>query len=147
MMMGLGDFVFKLSTLTYQDLQRQTEWRYASSGRVGAPLAYQSLGPGVETFSMNGTIYPEFGNRKALDTLRNMQKTGQAYAMVDGSGKVYGQYIINTVKENTSHFKRDGTPLKTEFSVELTCCDHYAHDTAYTGIAPAKAQKQTGQST
>ena len=32
MMMTLGMFVFGLPTLAYQELQRTTEWRHASSG-------------------------------------------------------------------------------------------------------------------
>ncbi|ENU42997.1 hypothetical protein F985_03896 [Acinetobacter seifertii] len=35
MMMIFGVFVFSLPTATYQTLKRQTNWRHASSSRVG----------------------------------------------------------------------------------------------------------------
>ena len=35
MMMSLGMFVFGLTTLAYQDMQRQTSWRHPGNSRVG----------------------------------------------------------------------------------------------------------------
>jgi len=48
MMMALGPFVFSLSTLAYQQLQRQMAWRHASSERIGARAAWQYLGTGED---------------------------------------------------------------------------------------------------
>ena len=41
MMMILGMFVFSLPTLAYHELQRQTEWKHASTARVGLRDAHQ----------------------------------------------------------------------------------------------------------
>ena len=52
MMMTLGMFVFGLPTLAYQELQRTTEWRHASTSRIGTNPASQFLGRGEDTLSL-----------------------------------------------------------------------------------------------
>jgi len=129
MLMSLGEFVFELSTLAFNQLQRQNDWRHASAEPVGAAPEYQPLGPGAETFQMSGTLYREFGNREGLDTLREMADTGEAFAMVDGTGKVYGMYVINTISETGSYLDLDGVPKKIEFSMRITRVKPPADDT------------------
>ena len=71
MMLSLGMFVFSLSTLAYQELQRQTNWRHASNSRVGAPPALQFVGRGDDTITLPGIILPELaGSVLSLDALR-----------------------------------------------------------------------------
>ncbi|WP_299946883.1 phage tail protein [uncultured Microbulbifer sp.] len=48
MMMSLGLFAFSLSSAAYQDLQRQTAWRHASSERI-APAPPPSFSVPVMT--------------------------------------------------------------------------------------------------
>lgn len=122
-LMALGEFVFKLSTLAYSQFQRQNAWRHAKADRVGAKPAYQSLGPDEESFTFTGIMYSEFGNRKHFDTLREMADSGDAYAMVDAQGKVYGQYVIVDLSEQGTYFDDDGNQKKTEFSIKLIRVD------------------------
>lgn len=85
MMLSLGMFVFSLSTLAYQELQRQTNWRHASNSRVGAPPALQFVGRGDDTIALPGIILPELaGSVLSLDALRLMANTGKAWPMVEG---------------------------------------------------------------
>ena len=56
MMMSLGMFVFGLTTLAYQDMQRANAWRHPSQARVGAMPARQYVGPGDETISLKGVM-------------------------------------------------------------------------------------------
>lgn len=122
-LMALGDFVFELPQAVYQTIERSNTWRHPSSERVGAYPALQFTGPGLETFSFSGVIYKEFSNPGALDTLRDMADAGQSYVMVDATGKVFGQYVIDEVSEKSSYFDTDGIPLKVEFSVKITRAD------------------------
>jgi len=124
MMLALGMFVFSLSTAAYQELQRQTEWRHASSNRVGAAPARQFVGRGDDSITLPGIILPELsGSALSLDALRLMANTGKAWPMVEGSGRIYGLWIIETLSETKTIFFRDGTPRRIEFTLSLKRID------------------------
>lgn len=119
-LMTLGDFVFQLSTLAYEQLQRQNNWRHVNNDPVGADPAYQFTGAGEESFTISGVMYAEFGNRKDFDTIREMADCGEAYVLIDATGKVYGMYAIIELSESGTFFDKEGVPKKTEFSINLT---------------------------
>lgn len=124
MMLALGMFVFSLSTAAYQELQRQTEWRHASNSRVGAAPARQFVGRGDDTITLPGVILPELaGSALSLDALRLMANTGKAWPMVEGSGRIYGLWIIESLSETKTIFFRDGTPRRIEFTISLKRID------------------------
>ena len=72
MMMHLGQFTFGLSTLAFDEMQRQLAWRHPENGRVGAPPGLQFLGPEAEKITLSGVQAPELGQRGALDVLTDM---------------------------------------------------------------------------
>lgn len=124
MMLSLGMFVFSLSTLAYQELQRQTNWRHASNSRVGAPPALQFVGRGDDTITLPGIILPELaGSVLSLDALRLMANTGKAWPMVEGTGRIYGLWVIESLSETRTVFFRDGTPRRIEFTLTLKRTD------------------------
>ena len=124
MMLSLGMFVFSLSTLAYQELQRQTNWRHASNSRVGAPPALQFVGRGDDTITLPGIILPELaGSVLSLDALRLMANTGKAWPMVEGTGRIYGLWVIESLSETKTVFFRDGTPRRIEFTISLKRTD------------------------
>ena len=124
MMLSLGMFVFSLSTLAYQELQRQTNWRHASNSRVGAPPALQFVGRGDDTITLPGIILPELaGSVLSLDALRLMANTGKAWPMVEGTGRIYGLWVIESLSETKTVFFRDGTPRRIEFILTLKRTD------------------------
>ena len=124
MMLALGMFVFSLSTLAYQELQRQTEWRHPSSSRVGAAPARQFIGRGDDSITLPGIIFPELaGTTLSLDALRLMANTGKAWPMIEGTGRIYGLWVIESLSENKTIFFRDGTPRRIEFTLSLKRID------------------------
>ena len=124
MMLSLGMFVFSLSTLAYQELRRQTNWRHASNSRVGAPPALQFVGRGDDTITLPGIILPELaGSVLSLDALRLMANTGKAWPMVEGTGRIYGLWVIESLSETKTVFFRDGTPRRIEFTLTLKRTD------------------------
>lgn len=124
MMMGLGQFVFSLSTLAYQDLQRQTQWRHPSSSRVGAAPARQFVGPGDDTIALQGLLVPELvGDTASLDELREMADTGAAWPLVEGTGRVYGFFVIDSLSEGRTLFFQDGASRRIEFTINLIRVD------------------------
>lgn len=124
MLMALGQFVFGLDSLAYQELQRQTQWKHSSTSRVGARNAHQFLGQGDDTITLTGILAPELtGKLESLQELRNMGDAGAAYAMVDGAGKVYGAYLIQGLSEGQTLHYQDGTPRRVEFTLNLMRTD------------------------
>lgn len=120
MMLSLGMFVFSLATLPYQDFARKTDWKHSRTSRVGARDASQFTGAGADTLQLKGYIVPEFaGDMASLDTLREMAASGDAFPLVDGTGRVLGAWVIDSIDEGQSIFFADGQPRRIEFTIDL----------------------------
>lgn len=123
-MMALGLFVFAIGTVPYQQLQRQRQWRHPSSSRIGRRPARQFVGPGDDTITLSGTLYPEItGGTLSMALLAAMADTGKAWPLIEGSGTVYGLYVIEDISETGSLFFPDGSARKIDFSLKLTRID------------------------
>ena len=124
MMLALGMFVFMRQTLPYQTLQRDAEYRWPSNSRVGKRDAFQFLGVGEEKITLAGVLYPEVtGGRMTMTTIRLMAEEGRAWPLLDGTGMIYGVYVINNVSDTGSVFFSDGTARKIDFTLTLTRVD------------------------
>ena len=124
MQMCLGLFVFSLHTLSYQELQRRTAWKHPTQSIVGGRDASQYLGYGEDTITLSGSLVPEFaGTAISLDILRRMGNTGQAWVLIEGSGTVYGAFVITDLQETRTLFYMNGTPRKIEFTLTLRRVD------------------------
>jgi len=120
MMMALGNFIFSMPTLVYQQLERSSSWRHANTERIGARAASQFLGPGEESITLGGVLAPELACDPAeLGTLRELADEGAPLALVSGSGTVFGAYVITSLSETGSLFFSDGTPRRIEFDLKL----------------------------
>lgn len=124
MMMALGMFVFSLETLAYQEFQRQTAWRHGKTSRIGTNPARQFLGRDDDTITLPGVLLPGLaGSTLSLDTLRMMGDTGKAWPLVEGTGKIYGLWVIEDLGETRTVFFRDGAARRIEFSLKLARID------------------------
>lgn len=139
MMMALGQFVFSLPTLAYQELQRRTSWKHVSTSRLGARNARQFLGDGDDTITMTGWFAPDqgIGKLSSLADLRSLGSDGDAYALVDGTGTVYGAFVIEGLDEGQTLHQKDGTPRRIEFTLSLTRVDD--------GLVRTKTEPKKGQ--
>lgn len=118
--MVLGLFVFSLRTAAYEELQRVTSWRHPSNSRIGNTPAYQFTGKGEDTITLKGTTYHELTHsRVTLDQIRAMADTGKAYTLIEGTGKIYGLVIIESLDETKTYFFKDGAARKTDFTITL----------------------------
>jgi len=136
MMMSLGLFLFSLPTLAYQELQRRTDFRHAQQPRVGARDASQFLGVGDETIALNGSAMAELQDGQAsLDQLREMGASGEAWSLVDGSGRAYGAWVITGLDERHREFHPDGTARQIDFGIDLRRVDDAAAAPAGGGIS------------
>lgn len=167
MLFALGMFIFELSSLSPENLDRTTTWEFGSNKCLGAREALQFTGLG-ETVSLSGTVYAEIANALAseqnqrislkqridklihpqisksgisdfltgrqdqpdqsaeivsIDALREMADQRQSWQLVDGTGKIYGAYVVKSISEKMRYFWQDGRPRQIEFGIELQRVD------------------------
>lgn len=125
MLMSLGQFLFKTSTLAFQEIQRQRAWNYADNAIAFGRAKKQFMGAGEDTVTLPGLIYEEygFGSRFALDEVASMADTGQGFVLMDGSGYLYGVYVINSIDETKSILLDNGVPRKVDYTLKLSRTD------------------------
>ncbi len=59
----------------------------------------------------------------SLDALRTMADTGKAYPLVEGTGRILGAWVIESISETRTLFFRDGAARRIEFSITLKRID------------------------
>lgn len=119
-MMQLGSFQFMLSTAVYQELQRSTEWRWPSQDRFGEMPVLQYTGPGADTITLPGVIFPEWnGGVVQLDAMRALGDAGQPHPLVAGNGASMGRWVVERVDEGQTVFAAAGVPRRVEFTLQL----------------------------
>ncbi|MFQ6249912.1 phage tail protein [Yersinia enterocolitica] len=124
MMLTLGLFVFQLQTVPYRSLQRNIDYRWPSNNRIGLRPARQFLGIGEEKMTLSGVLLPEItGGKMSLLTLEKMAEQGKAWPLLEGSGTLYGMYVVNSVSMTHSYFFADGSARRIEFSLTLSRVD------------------------
>ncbi|CAM3042540.1 phage tail protein [Dichelobacter nodosus] len=120
MLMAYGLFVFSVQTAPFDQIQRESAWRWVGNNRTNDDIAYQFTGKGEETISLSGTLMPEFsGGLTNIDILREMADRGEPYLLMSGNGKIYGYYFIDRLSEDQTYFLEDGTAQKIDFSLIL----------------------------
>lgn len=119
-MMMLGAYPFSLKTAAYEQLKRSATYRWKGQDRVGRLPAQQYVGPGAMDVSINGTILPHWnGGLHQVDAMRAVAGRGKALLMVDGTGRVWGDWVILSIAETeTDHFA-DGAPREIGFSMTM----------------------------
>ncbi len=124
MMMALGFFVFGMRTVPYQQLQRQVTWRHPSNSVVGGRPRRQFVGRGEESITLSGVLYPEVtGGKLSLCALEAMADEGRAWPLIEGTGWLYGLFVIEEVSTTHAEFFPDGAPRKIEFSLKISRVD------------------------
>ena len=124
MLLALGLFPFSIQSLAFDELARRTNWRHATSTRIGARDATQYTGPGEETITLPGTVYAEIADgRVSIDELRRMADSGDAWSLVDGLGYVSGAFVITGIDDRAKGFFPDGTPRQIDFAIDLLRVD------------------------
>ncbi len=119
-MMQLGDFQFGLDTAAYQEFQRTTAYNWASQARFGMDDALQSTGPGADTISLPGIIYPQFrGGLGQIDDMRAQAGKFIQQPMIDGRGTMLGDWVIEGIEERGAVFGPAGVALRQEFTIRL----------------------------
>lgn len=137
-MMTLGEFQFSITTAAYQELTRTREWRWPTQERFMQNQALQYVGPGGDTISLPGTIYPEYrGGLGQVEAMAALADKGMPLDMISGTGVVLGRWVIERLEEKHSTFAVQGVGRKQEFTLGLRKFAPPAAGTAASFSAPA----------
>lgn len=125
MILALGQFLFSTDTATFNEIQRNRTWTYASNSIAQGRDQYQYTGVGEETISIPFLIYQAngFGNRQSIDDLAEMADTGAGYLLIDGIGYIYGVFTITSIDDTRSYLTINGVPQKIDGTLKLTRVD------------------------
>lgn len=119
-MMRLGTFKFCIYTAAYQELNRTTNYQWGEQAVFGTWDNLQYLGPGEDSQSLTGVVYPEFkGGTGQIDDLRALAATGQPQLLISGTGKILGYWVIGSITEGQTKFAAFGVPRRQEFTVNI----------------------------
>lgn len=120
----IGDF-----SAAAAELQYQRSWRHAANSRVNRRPSTQFLGPDNDMLTLSGVLMPEItGGRLSLLALEQMAEQGKAWPLIEGSGTIYGMYVIEGLNQTKTEFFRDGMPRRIEFTLSLKRVDESLSD-------------------
>lgn len=119
-LIALGPFRFALSTASFDELTRSSKWDWKAVDRVGSMPALQFTGPQNDTITLSGRIVPGFtGGIEQMARMRSLADLGLPMPLIDGTGRLHGLWVIESVEDTGSlHFK-DGYPRMMTFDVGL----------------------------
>ncbi|EBV5086687.1 phage tail protein, partial [Salmonella enterica subsp. enterica serovar Minnesota] len=84
----------------------------------------QFLGVDEETITLSGELYPELtGGTLSLMTLQWMADTGKAWPLIEGTGFIYGMFVITSLSRTRTFFSPNGHASKIEFTLTLKRVD------------------------
>ncbi len=113
-------YYFNLDTAAFEELRRQTAFRWAAQERLSRPIAQQAIGQGEDKISLKGAIYPgRAGGLKQLDTLRSIGRALRPLSLVTGYGEVLGNWCLLSLDEEQSNMLAGGIPRKQAFNLEF----------------------------
>jgi phage protein U len=116
----LGDFQFDLPNGAPQTLDWDASYRWEEQGRLLRDPAQQFVGPGSQTITLDGVLFPGFSGRQStMEQLRGIAREGEPLMLTDGMGKVYGKWAIKSLREGKGVFMDNGAARQIQFSVQL----------------------------
>ncbi len=140
--MNLGSYQFEINTAAYQALRRNTSYRWQQQNRLTRQPSQQYIGEGDDQITLNGRIYPQFaGGLGQLDRMRAEAAKATKLSLIDGMGKVYGQFVITKITEMQSNIMYGGKPRRIDFTVALTA---YGEDLVTGGSSGGSGNNNSG---
>jgi phage protein U len=120
MMMNLGGFPFLMDTAPYQELVRQTSWKWPEQDVIGGEPVLQFTGKEAEKITLRGMLVPGFtGGREVVTALRLLGDLGTPLPLVAGNGFFLGLWVLESVEHGEDIHFSDGSPRRMTFSVTL----------------------------
>lgn len=113
-------YYFNLDTAAFDQLRRQTRFRWAGQERLSRENAQQAVGLGEETITIRGAIFPGFkGGLGQLQALRGIGRRLLPLSLTTGYGEVLGTWCLTRIEEEQGALLAGGIARKQGFSLEF----------------------------
>ena len=117
----LGDVEFSLDEGPLVTVERDESWtidKQEPMDGFGVAVARRKA---TDELRLEGVSFPvaEIGTDLSVQRLRDMADTLQAQLLVDGSGNVYGKWLVRNLSERSGNFTPDGRPRKVSWTLTL----------------------------
>ena len=117
--MVLGDFIFGLSRgFAYSSLIRSSDGGWSDLAIIASKSQSRQSGQKLEKLTFSGKAMYGVGMQR-LDELRALQNERAPLPLVDGIGRNWGLWRINSVLETQSSVIDDGTAMVMAWNLEL----------------------------
>lgn len=117
--MALGSFIFGLSSgFPYETLSRKTSGGWVDLDIISSKPMSHNTGQGLEEVRLTGKAQLAAGMTR-IDELRVMADARAPLVMVDGIGRNWGRWRIDSVDEQQRRVIDDGTATLLEWTLEL----------------------------
>ncbi|NIF16138.1 phage tail protein [Pantoea sp. Cy-639] len=126
---GASPFYFNLDTAAFDQLRRQTRYRWVGQERLSRANAQQAVSQGEESITLRGAIHPGFkGGIGQLQTLRSIGRQLMPLSLTTGYGEVLGTWCLTSIEEEQSQLLAGGIPRKQGFSLEFVSYGQDLHN-------------------
>ena len=118
--LAIGEFVFGLATgFPYERLARKTSGGWVDLDIISSKPLSHNTGQGLETLRLSGKAQWGAGMAK-VDELRAMANSRAPFTVVDGLGRNWGRWRIDSVNEDQERVIDDGTASLLGWTLELS---------------------------
>ncbi|MCU0073739.1 phage tail protein [Pseudomonas koreensis] len=118
--MALGSFIFGLSRdFAYSTLARKSEGGWTDLQILNSKPRSHQTGQKPETLTITGTSMYAVAMER-LDELRALQALRVPLPLIDGIGRNWGLWRINSIDENQSEVIDDGTAMVIKWVIGLS---------------------------
>ncbi|WP_327439894.1 phage tail protein [Pseudomonas donghuensis] len=113
-------YYFNLDTAAFEELRRQTSFRWVGQERLTRSAAQQAVSLGEEKINIRGVIFPTFKSGLGqLQTLRSIGRLLRPLSLITGYGEVLGSWCLLSIDEDQSNLLAGGIPRKQGFTLEF----------------------------
>jgi hypothetical protein len=117
--MVLGDFIFGLSRgFAYSSLIRNSDGGWSDLAIIASKPQSRQNGQKLEKLTFGGAAMYAIGMQR-LDELRALQSARAPLPLVDGIGRNWGLWRINSLVETQGNVIDDGTAMTMTWVLEL----------------------------
>ncbi|WP_445489437.1 phage tail protein [Rhodopseudomonas sp. RCAM05734] len=120
MLYALGPLDFEVAPFNTHEVDRSHAADFASKDLLGRRKGHEFVGAGDERISFRGKLFPHklggLGELAILDALRD---SGAPQLLLRGDGTPLGWFLIERVRESSSHLDGRGIGRMIEFEIEL----------------------------
>ncbi|QGM46752.1 phage tail protein [Methylocystis heyeri] len=131
-LMGWGPHRFTVGSMAYEELRQRAEGRWGKHEIIGRRPAGQYLGPGDESVTLRGVVYPldmMGGEDAQVQALLSDCTTGQVYTLLSANGDIQGPYRLERAEAIGTYLDPAGNAQRIEYELHF-----HPHDDGDGGI-------------